>query len=252
MHKNRSRNRSPGACLLLVAGPACAHGGLSSLGALHAALMMAVGLGGVVLAAFLIAAVRTGIRNDRAGNWAKAGLFLGASYVFVSLSFYLTSPEYEYSKFPGVVGAIVLALLCVFFLRHRKRARALVLATIGIVTAVLVLVPAQFWKGNAFDLVETIFVDNSAGLVVLPWSGDRDSVRQLLLTEDGREILQFGRIADSDDVGELFDQLPGDRVLLERIDTGRAGEWYDVRHYVADPRYEATRSMPWNKPRHSL
>ncbi len=252
MDIHRSKYRGTAIGLLALTGPAFAHGGLGSLGALHAALMIAIGVGGLVVIAFLVPAVRSGTRNDSVGIWAGIGLFIGIVYVFVTLSLVFTSPEFGYTKFPGIVAAVVLALLCTYFLRHRQQWRNVVLTAIGVVTTVLVLVPAGFWKGNPFDLVETVFVDNSAQLEALSWNGDRDSMRQLLPTADGREILQFVRGTGTGDVDELFGDLPGERVMLKPIDTGRTGEWYEVSHYVTDRRFASARNAAWNKPRHRL
>lgn len=236
----------------LVAARAQADGGISSLGALLAAFLMMIGVGGLVVVSLLLPVVRSAIRNDHTGKWTVAVLTLGVLYVPVSLFFYFAAQQETLAKFPGFIAAVAFALLCAFFLRHHKRSRIIVLTTLGIVTAVLLVVPAQFWKGNAFDLVEITFVDNSDGLQTMDWSDGRDSKRQLLHMSDGREILQFEQDIKSDDIGEPFSELPGVLVDLQKVDFERGGSWFEVTHYVVDRRYKQERQYAWNQPRYSL
>ncbi|MDH3431850.1 MAG: hypothetical protein OEQ14_17765 [Gammaproteobacteria bacterium] len=248
MHKYRSRHCSGAVCLLAVATPACADGGISSLGGLLAGLMMLIGMGGLVLLAFMIPVVRTAIRTNRTNNWTVAALSLGTLYVLISFFFYFAAMHEEWAKFPGFVAAVALALLCIFFLRHHKRLRAALLGAIAITTVALLATPAQFWKGNAFDLVEMVYVDNSKGLEAM--LGDDNQI--LLHLADGRKILQFEHSADAGEIEEIFSAVPGNLVLLDELDAARAGQWFEVTHYEFDRRYLHARNNVRRPPRHSL
>lgn len=238
--------------MCLVAAQAQADGGISSLGGLLAAVLILIGVGGLVLVSLLIPAVWSATRNDHTSKWTIAALILGGLYVPFSLFFYVAAQQETLAKFPGFLAAVVLALVCAFLLRHYKWLRIAALASLGIVSAVLLVVPAQFWKGNAFDLVEVIFVDNSEGLQAMDWSDDRDSKRQLLHMSDGRDILQFQYNAETNAIGELFGELPGVLVKLQELDADRGGEWFEVTHYVVDSRHKPERQYAWMQPRHSL
>lgn len=236
-------------CLLTA--QAQADGGISSLGGLLVAFLIMIGMGGLVLLSFMIPSVWSATRSEDTSKWTITALVLGSVYVPVSLFFYFAAQHETLAKFPGFIAAVVLALLCSFFLRHHKWSRIIVLASVGIVTAVLLVVPAQFWKGNTFDLVGIIFVDNSEGLQTMDWSDDRDSKRQLLHMSDGRDILQFDHDTETNDIGEPFGELPGVLVGLQKVDAKRGGVWFEITHYVVDPRYKPERQYAWNQPRYT-
>jgi len=175
-----------------VAAPVYADGGISSLSAVLGPLLLGIGTGGLVVVALMVPAVQAGIRKNRADKWVVAALSLGVLYVLCSLFFYFGTMHEEWAKFPGFVAVVAFALLCIFFLRHQKRLRVAVLASIGIVTVAMLATPAQFWKGNAFDLVETIFFDNSQDLEGMLLGKNRDNIdsrKTLLQFADGRKIL---------------------------------------------------------------
>jgi hypothetical protein len=231
-----------------VATPAHADGGIASLGGLLAGLMMLIGIGGIALLSFMIPVVRAAIRHNCTNKWTIAALSLGVLYVLFSLSFYFTAMDEEWAKFPGLVAVVVFALLCIFFLRHHKRLRLAILATTTITTVAMLATPAQFWKGNAFDLLETIYVDNSRGLNALL----EEKNHILLHLADGRNILQFDRSADVREIGEIYSTAPGELVRLDEFDAVRAGQWFEITHYVFDRRYLHARSNIWRQPRYSL
>lgn len=237
---------------LAASASAHAHGGLSSLQGLLILMLLLVGVGGLVVVAFMIPAVRSGIRNGALSKWGIVGFTCGALYVVTGLYFYLLAQEEEWSKFPGLVTVSAIALLLLFFMRHRKRLRTGVLAAIGIMTVALLVTPAQFWKGNTFDLVRTTYVDNSAGMLAPSVVDRANRKRQILHFENGGNILQFERSSETDAIGGLFTSIPGDLVLLEKLETARSGEWFNVSHYEIDPNHVRNEKSPWSEPRYSL
>ena len=240
------------ALALAVAAPAHAHGGLGSLRGLLILLLLLIGVGGLVLVGLMIPAIRAGIRNDALSKWGTAGVVLGGFYAFCGLMFYSTVAEEEWAKFPGLVAAIALTLLLVYVLRDKNRLRTGALIAIGITTVALLVTPAKTWKGNVFDMIETVYVDNSADLLEPVWINKPNDKRHVLNFADGSSILQFERMGEAGEIGDLFSSVPGDRVLLEKLETTRKGDWFKVTHYEIDPRYERIQRYVWAQPRHSL
>ena len=117
MHRHASRYCRHTVCLLAVATPAYADGGISSLGYLLGGLMMLIGTVGLVVVSFMIPAVWSAIKNNRTNKWTIAALSLGTLYVLFGLFFYHVAMHEEWAKFPGLIAVVALALLCIFFLR---------------------------------------------------------------------------------------------------------------------------------------
>lgn len=222
--------------VLITAESAVADGGISALGAMLDGLLLLIGFVGLPVIAMMLWAVGRRGTRDRIAIGTGIVLALTAMYVLCALFFYLVAMDRPYAKFPGAMAAATAALLLVFAFWHHKAVWFVLVGLLGIPTGMLLVTPASFWKGNAIDVVETVFVDNSAeigfaDLVELP-----DSERQLLKLSDGRLILQFERDA-SGAPADLYTANASALVTIEEVESNRASQWFDVTQYQVHPEY---------------
>ena len=237
--------------LMLAGAQAEAHGGISALGGLQDGLLGLIGLIGIPVALMMMVAAWFR-KKGRRGGWKIAILIvLSCLYALFTVPLYFGLQSNPWAKFPGAMAAIVIAQLCAYFLADRKRISIAALTFVGAITVVMLAIPAEFWKGNAFDLIETIYIDNSDELQAVTVLNEPEHSRQLLFLADGRKILQFEAV-DAESAEDPFTYAFGQLASLSRIATERAGQWFTVTHYVRRGDYVRARMRYGPPPRHSL
>ena len=237
--------------LFLFAAQAFAHGGIGAMSGLLSALLVFIAVVGLPILAAMIAVLRRRQDGAEAGIKTRVLVIVAVLYVLFALFFYAIAMDSESAKIPGVVVSCLVATLFVYCARERRSLVKPVVTVIGLVTLIMLLVPAGFWKGNAIDLVGTTFVDNSAELGLLHVEEFEGSGRALFRLDDGRRILQF-EFAGAAAPGDLYSYDPAKVVSLRTIDTGRGGQWFDITHYEETRAYQQSRRWGGYPARHIL
>ena len=237
--------------ILVLSLPAYADGGLSALGGLLDMLLLFVGVIGLPVVALMISIVSSGRNNGHSNTKTTVILVISWLYVVCALLLYVVAQTREFAKFPALVAVSVVALHLIFSIRDRKWLLNAVLAPMGIATVAMLATPAEIWEDNVFDLVESIFVDNTDGLEIHAATRTPDSSCNLLILKDGREFLQF-TCSDSKPPQRVFPLDPDPWVTLREFDTEKAGQWFEVTHYEQSYAYRRARERFYSPPRYSL
>ena len=110
-----------GLSAFLLAAPAFAHGGISSLGALQDMMLLMLGGLGLLFVGTTWYAVRQRRKNEDTTTAAKTAVVFAFIYLFFALPLVLALFSSGFAKFPALMCVVIIVMLTMFFMNRQQR-----------------------------------------------------------------------------------------------------------------------------------